>query len=91
MNPSTETEATNALNTFLTKIETNILDPIIILVALAAFVVFAFGVVEFILGAGEEEKRSKGKKHMFWGVIGLTIMFGAQTILFILKRLVGAT
>ncbi len=70
----------DAFHTFLGKVEHAIIDPIITLIALAAFVYFLWGVVEFIQGAGNEEKRKTGQQHMLWGFIGLAIIFGARAI-----------
>ena len=67
--------------TFLIKVENAIINPMITLLALAAFVLFLYGVVEFIAGAGNDEKRLVGQRHMIWGFIGLTIMFGAKAII----------
>lgn len=36
--------------------------------------IFAYGVVQYIIGAGEETKREKGRQFMIWGVIALTCM-----------------
>lgn len=71
------------------KVKDQIINPIITLVALAAFILFAYGVVEFIAGAGNEEKRTSGKRHMIWGILGLTIVFGAKVIVTILGNIVG--
>ncbi|MGE5541378.1 MAG: hypothetical protein ACM3TU_03835 [Bacillota bacterium] len=68
---------------FLGKIEQAIINPLITLIGLAAFVLFVWGVVEFIAGAGNEEKRTKGQQHIIWGIIGLVIMFGAKAIIMI--------
>lgn len=70
------------------KVKDQILDPIITVVALAAFILFVFGVVEFIAGATNEEKREAGKKHLVWGIIGLVIVFGATAIVNILKNII---
>ena len=69
------------LNAFLAKIETQIINPIILLLAAGAFVVFVWGVFEFILHAGDEKKRKEGRDAIFWGVIGLVIIFGAYGII----------
>ncbi len=74
---------------FLAKIEAAILFPIMTLLALGAFVLFTWGVVQFIAGAGDEEKRKKGQQHMIWGIIGLVIMFGANAIIGLIKATVG--
>jgi hypothetical protein len=73
-------------NSFVAKVEDQILGPIITLLALAAFLVFAWGLVEFIMGAGDEEKRRTGRRHMLWGIVGLVIIFGAR----ILVTIIGA-
>lgn len=71
------------------KVESQIIDPIITLIAFAAFILFAWGVVQFIAGAGDEEKRRTGRQHMLWGIIGLAIVFGARVIVTILGNIVG--
>lgn len=74
---------------FLAKIQAQILTPLITLLALAAFVLFVWGVVQFIAGADDEEKRKTGQQHMIWGIIGLVIMFGANGIIMLIKQTVG--
>lgn len=69
------------LNEFLTKVVTEIVNPVILLLAGAAFVLFLWGVFEFIKGAGDETKRKEGHQAMLWGIIGLVIIFGAYGII----------
>ena len=71
----------DTLNGFLGKVVTQIINPLILLLAAVAFVVFIWGVFEFILHAGEETKRSEGRKAIMWGLIGLAIIFGAYGII----------
>ncbi|MDB5189404.1 MAG: seg [Parcubacteria group bacterium] len=78
-----------AFNTFLGKVESAIINPIIELIAVAAFVLFVWGVVEFIRGAGNQEARQKGQQHMVWGIIGLVIIFGAKGIIAVLAGVFG--
>ena len=75
-------------NSFIEKVQTNLIDPAITLLSLAAFILFAVGVIEMIRNGENEEKRKQGQQHMIWGIIGLTIMFGAATIVQILKKVV---
>lgn len=76
---------------FLDRVQDAILTPIITLLALGAFVIFLWGIVEFIMGADNEEKRSLGQQHMIWGIIGLVIIFSANAIVSLLKATVGTT
>ena len=69
------------LNGFLGKVVVEIINPIILLLAASAFVVFLWGVYEFIKGAGEESKREDGRRAILWGLVGLVIIFGAYGII----------
>ncbi|MCR4276082.1 MAG: hypothetical protein NUV90_01725 [Candidatus Parcubacteria bacterium] len=69
------------LNAFLGKVVVQIIDPIILLLAAVAFVVFLWGVFEFIAHAGDETKRKEGKSAILWGLVGLVIIFGAYGII----------
>lgn len=69
------------LNQFLGKVVTQIINPIILLLAASAFVVFLWGVFEFILNAGNETRREEGKQAIMWGLVGLVIIFGAYGII----------
>ena len=51
-----------ALNQFLDKVVAQIINPIILLLAAAAFVLFIWGVFEFIIHAEDEGKRAEGKQ-----------------------------
>lgn len=74
-------------DTFISRVQEQIIDPIITVLALAAFVLFVFGIVEFIRGAEKPEAQEKGKQHMIWGVIGLAILFGANAIVTIIGNI----
>ncbi|MCI0597838.1 hypothetical protein L0Y34_02100 [Candidatus Parcubacteria bacterium] len=80
----------NPVADFIIAVQDEILSPLITLIALAAFLLFIWGVIEFIQNAGDEAKRSDGKKHMIWGLIGLAILFGANAIIALLAATVGA-
>jgi len=69
------------LNSFLAKVVTEIVNPLILLLSAGAFVVFLWGVFEFVLHAEDAAKRGEGRKAIFWGLIGLVIIFGAYGII----------
>lgn len=69
------------LNKFLGKVVTEIINPMILLLSAGAFVVFIWGLFEFIAHAGNAEKRTEGRKAIFWGLVGLVIIFGAYGII----------
>jgi hypothetical protein len=69
------------MSAFLGKVVTQIINPIILLLAATAFVVFLWGVFEFIAHAGDETHREEGKQAILWGLVGLVIIFGAYGII----------
>lgn len=79
----------SAISGFLLAIEREILAPLVTLLALIAFVVFIWGVVDMIRNGDDAEKRSTGQQHMIWGIIGLVIIFGANAIIRILTATLG--
>ena len=68
---------------------TGIIQPIELVLFAAATVVFLFGIVEFLANPENETKKTTGKRHMLWGLIGLAIMFGVNGIVRILQNFVG--
>lgn len=68
---------------FFNRVAAEILDPLMLLMAAGATIVFLFGVFKFIMNAGEEGKREEGRSAIIWGLVGLVVIFGASTILHI--------
>ena len=58
-----------------------IINPLIYFLFALAVLFFLYGVLEFLLGSEDEEKKTTGKSHMLWGIIGIAIMVGVFTIL----------
>ncbi len=77
------------LDEFIGKIQQQILEPLVTLIALAAFVVFVWGIVQFIQGADDTEKRKKGQQAILWGLVGMVIMFGANAIIGLMRATLG--
>lgn len=79
----------DSLDDLLFRLNAKVVNPAIEFAFIIAFVVFMWGVLEYIRGAGKEEKRSKGRQHMLWGVIGFVIMFCVFGIITLLTRTFG--
>ncbi len=69
------------LNTFIINVNRTIINPLILFLFALAVVYFLYGVFEFMMNQANEEKKTSGKSHMLWGIIGLTIMMGVWAIL----------
>lgn len=74
----------DGVDSLIFKINKTIINPAIEFAFIVALTVFLFGVMEYIRGASNEEKRQKGRSHMLWGVVGFLIMFGVFGIINIL-------
>jgi uncharacterized membrane protein YidH (DUF202 family) len=79
------------VDTFVSKVDTLIINPLITLLFALAMVYFLYGVFEFISNQENEEKKTSGKSHMLWGIIGITIMMGVWTILGIILSTLNVT
>jgi len=64
-----------------------IFNPLIMLMFFIAFVFFAFGIIKMLANPGDENKRSEGKSHILWGIVGMTIMLTVYGII----SLIGGT
>ena len=69
------------LNSFIGKVDTMIINPLIYFLFALAVVFFLYGVLEFLMNQENEEKKTTGKRHMLWGIMGIAIMLGVWTIL----------
>lgn len=62
------------------RISEAIVNPIVLLLFSFAFLVFLWGVFEFVYNADDQNARENGKRHLFYGVVGMTIMIAAVAI-----------
>lgn len=70
-----------SVESFVANVNTYIINPLIVFLFALAMVYFLYGLVEFLGNAENDEKRSTGKNHMLWGIVGLSIMMGVWFIL----------
>jgi hypothetical protein len=78
------------VKTFIGKISTEILDPIIAILFVVATAYFFLGVARYIWSPDNEEAREKGKVGMFYGIIGMFIMVAVFGILKFIISSIGA-
>jgi len=81
--------ASTDFNGFIGNVNSMIINPLIGLLFALAIVYFLYGVFEFLSNQANEEKKTTGKSHMMWGIIGITIMMGVWTILSIMLNTLG--
>ncbi len=77
------------INAFIAVVLENIVNPVITLLGLGAFVLMVYGVVVFIANGENEEKRATGQRHIVWGLIGMLILFGANAIIALIASTIG--
>ena len=70
-----------SVDSFVSNVNKLIINPLILLLFGLAVVYFLYGVFEFISNGENEEKKTTGRSHMIWGIVGIVIMMGVFTIL----------
>lgn len=70
-----------AAQCFVNKINQAILFPVITLLLALAFLVFLYGMFEYVKNAASDQGRETGKQHILYGVIGMFVMLSAYSIL----------
>lgn len=70
-----------SVDSFLTNVNKEIINPFISLLFALAVAYFLWGVFEFIASQDNDEKKTAGKSRMLWGVVGITIMMGVFTFM----------
>lgn len=64
-----------------------VLNPLVILLFAGAFLVFLWGIFQFVYAGDDATAKEDGKRHLLYGVIGMTIMVAAYSIM----EIIGAT
>jgi hypothetical protein len=75
---------------FIGKISTEILNPIIAILFSLALAYFIYGVAAYLWNPDSEEAREKGRTGMLWGIIGMFIMISVFGIMRFLISSIGA-
>ena len=65
----------------MSRFTTYLINPAIVVVFAAGFMVFIYGLVEFLWKLSEGGDNKEGKAHMVWGIVGMLIMVSVYGIL----------
>ena len=84
--------AVEDVTTLVKKINKAVINPLIGLMFVVATAYFLYGVFNFLAAgsAKNDESRNAGKRHMFWGIIGMVIMFSVYGIMRLIASTIGA-
>lgn len=63
----------------------NLINPVVLFLFGLAVVYFVFGVVQMIRNGDDPAARETGRKHMFFGVLGMFIMLSAWGIIYVIS------
>lgn len=72
------------IESIVAKITEEVLNPLIALLMILATVIFLWGIIQMLANPDNEQKRSEGKKHIMWGIVGLFIMVSVWGIIKVL-------
>lgn len=70
-----------SFNEFLTNVNREIINPLILFLFALAIVFFLWGMVECLMTQDEAEGKTTCRQHMIWGIIGIAIMMCVWTIM----------
>ena len=73
-----------SVDSFVANVNRLIINPLIVLLFALALAYFLWGMFEFLSNQENEEKKTAGKKHMIWGIVGITIMMGVWFIMYLI-------
>lgn len=80
----------SALGTIMLKVNAYLINPLIMLLFGIAIIVFVYGLIEYIAQKDNTEATLRGKRHMFWGIVGIFIMVSVFAIMRIIINAFGA-
>lgn len=71
-----------SVQALVANLATYIVNPLLLLLTAVGLLVFIWGLVEFLAALnGYGERTESGKQHMFWGLVGMFVMFSAWAIM----------
>lgn len=77
-------------DSILTKVVTEIINPLYRLAVALSFLYFLYGVVKYMHDLRNPEDKNTGKAHLLWGTVGLFIIFSVGGIMNVFTNMFGA-
>jgi len=77
------------VTTLLGRINEHLINPLITVLFALAFVQFVIGLFKFFGNRDNAEDLETGKRHMLWGIVGMTIMISVFGIMSFLTNTIG--
>ncbi len=75
------------LDQVLLKINFYVINPLIRILFALAFLIFVWGIIQYVLQRDSVDAKGQGRQHMIWGLVGLAIM----TSVFFIVRIITTT
>lgn len=82
-------DSESTVDSLISSITTEIIEPVNMLLSAAALVFFLWGVVEFIKKADSSGGRENGVNHMMWGLFGLALTISVDAFIDVIKNSFG--
>ncbi|MCF7831851.1 MAG: hypothetical protein K9M36_03130 [Candidatus Pacebacteria bacterium] len=79
----------DALGDLLNAIYRHLINPVIAFIFALATLWFIVGVIKFLANGGNEQKKTEGKQHMLWGLIGMFVMVSVFGIMQLIVNTLG--
>jgi hypothetical protein len=76
----------SAASDIVSRFWTYIISPVILVVFACGFLLFVYGLVEFLWKINQGGENKEGKQHMLWGIIGMLIMVSVYGIISLLSN-----
>ena len=79
----------NAGTELLNRFVTYLIDPAILVVFTAGFLVFVYGLFQMLVGLSQGKGYSEGVQHIIWGLVGMLIMVSVYGIIALITNTFG--
>ncbi len=76
-------------NDFMARVSEVVIQPILLLAFGVAFLIFVWGIVQYIHNGDDAKSREEGQRSILWGLVGMVIMISVFGIINIIQGTIG--